>query len=105
MPIESGVISSELWVLFFVILSVTIAIDLGLFHKIKRKLSTTQQFETEHILSSKEALGWTITWISLAGIFAGVIFVSLGHDKMVEFVTGYALEKSLPSAYLPRLVF
>lgn len=95
LPIESGVITSELWILFFVILSVTIAIDLGLFHKIKRKLSKTQQSETEHVLSSKEALGWTLTWISLAGIFAGVIFISLGHDKMIEFVTGYALEKSL----------
>ena len=88
-------ITLELWVLFFVILSVTIAIDLGLFHKIKRKLSKTKPTETEHVMSSKEALGWTITWISLAGVFAGVIYFTLGNDKMIEFVTGYALEKSL----------
>lgn len=95
MSIESGVITLELWALFFVILSVTIAIDLGLFHKIKRKLSKTPQTETEHVMSSKEALGWTLTWISLAGVFAGVIYFALGNDKMMEFVTGYALEKSL----------
>lgn len=88
-------ITLELWVLFFVILSVTIAIDLGLFHKIKRKLSKTKSTETEHVMSSKEALGWTLTWISLAGVFAGVIYFTLGNDKMIEFVTGYALEKSL----------
>ena len=92
---ESGVITLELWIIFFVILSVTIAIDLGLFHKIKRKLSKTQQTETEHVMSSKEALGWTLTWISLAGVFAVVIYFALGNDKMIEFVTGYALEKSL----------
>ncbi len=95
MPIESGVITLELWIIFFVILSVTIAIDLGLIHKIKRKLSKTKPTETEHVMSSKEALGWTLTWISLAGIFAGVIYFTLGNDKMIEFVTGYALEKSL----------
>jgi tellurite resistance protein TerC len=89
------VITLELWIIFFVILSVTIAIDLGLFHKIKRKLSKTTQTETEHVMSSKEALGWTLTWISLAGVFAGVIYFALGNDKMMEFVTGYALEKSL----------
>ena len=88
-------ITLELWILFFVILSVTIAIDLGLFHKIKRKLSKIKPTETEHVMSSKEALGWTITWISLAGVFAGVIYFTLGNDKMIEFVTGYALEKSL----------
>jgi tellurite resistance protein TerC len=89
------VITLELWILFFVILSVTIAIDLGLFHKIKRKLSKTKPTETEHVMSSKEALGWTLTWISLAGVFAVVIYFTLGNDKMIEFVTGYALEKSL----------
>ncbi len=85
----------ELWILFFVMLSVTVAIDLGLFHKIKRKFSKTKSIETEHVMSTKEALGWTLTWISLAGIFAGIIYFTLGNDKMIEFVTGYALEKSL----------
>lgn len=95
MPIESGIVTLELWVIFFAILSVTIAIDLGLIHKIKRKLTKASSSELEHVMSTKEALGWTITWISLAGIFAGMIYFALGNDKMIEFVTGYALEKSL----------
>ena len=95
MAVESEVISTELWIIFFTILSVTIAIDLGLIHKIKRKLTKTPKTETEHVMSVKEALGWTITWISLAGVFAGVIYFALGNEKMIEFVTGYTLEKSL----------
>jgi tellurite resistance protein TerC len=95
LAVESEVISTELWIIFFTILSSTIAIDLGLIHKIKRKITKTPKTETEHVMSVKEALGWTITWISLAGIFAGVIYFALGNEKMIEFVTGYTLEKSL----------
>jgi tellurite resistance protein TerC len=95
LAVESEVISTELWIIFFTILSITIAIDLGLMHKIKRKITKTPKTETEHVMSVKEALGWTITWISLAGVFAGVIYFALGNEKMVEFVTGYTLEKSL----------
>jgi len=95
LPIESGIVTLELWIIFFAILSVTIAIDLGLIHKLKRKLTKVSSAELEHVMSTREALGWTITWISLAGIFAAVIYFALGNDKMIEFVTGYALEKSL----------
>jgi len=95
LAVESEIISTELWIIFFTILAITIAIDLGLMHKIKRKITKTPKTETEHVMSVKEALGWTITWISLAGIFAGVIYFALGDEKMIEFVTGYTLEKSL----------
>ena len=43
----------------------------------------------------RRALIWTILWISLAGIFAIIVFVTLGSDKALLFVTGYAIEKSL----------
>ncbi len=43
----------------------------------------------------RRALIWTILWISLAGIFAGIVFVTLGSDKALLLVTGYAIEKSL----------
>lgn len=43
----------------------------------------------------RRALIWTILWISLAGIFAGIVFVTLGSDKALLFATGYAIEKSL----------
>jgi tellurite resistance protein TerC len=34
-------------------------------------------------------------WIGLAVAFAVVILVTMGQEKMLEFVTGYAVEKSL----------
>jgi tellurite resistance protein TerC len=51
--------------------------------------------EQEQIQTFRRALIWTILWISLAGIFAGIVFVTLGSDKALLFVTGYAIEKSL----------
>jgi tellurite resistance protein TerC len=59
-----------------------------------------QQGKVEEQLQEQEqtfrrALIWTILWISLAGIFAGIVFVTLGSDKALLFVTGYAIEKSL----------
>jgi tellurite resistance protein TerC len=44
---------------------------------------------------TRNALKWTIVWISLAGIFAVIVFFNMGHEKMLEFVTAYTLEKSL----------
>jgi tellurite resistance protein TerC len=52
-----------------------------------------QEREQKHTF--RRALIWTILWISLAGIFAGIVFVTLGSDKALLFVTGYAIEKSL----------
>lgn len=95
MPLESDIITAELWVIFFGILSVTIAIDLGLIDIIKRKLGKIPKTETGHVMSFKKSLGWTITWISLSMVFAGAIYFALGNDNMIEFVTGYTLEKSL----------
>jgi len=43
----------------------------------------------------RRALIWTILWISLAGIFAGIVFVTFGSHKALLFVTGYVIEKSL----------
>lgn len=88
-------ITSELWVIFFVIIGISISIDLGAISKIKRKLGKATLTLEEHGMPFRQALVWTIVWISLAGIFAGIISYALGHEKMIEFVTGYTLEKSL----------
>lgn len=79
-----------LWVLFSLFVGVSLAIDLGVFSKLRRKK------ESEHESPPfKLALTWTIIWISLAGVFAGIIYYDMGHEKLAEFVTGYTLEKSL----------
>ena len=59
------------------------------------KVEEEQLQEQEQKQTFRRALIWTILWISLAGIFAGIVFVTLGSDKALLFVTGYAIEKSL----------
>jgi len=79
-----------LWTVFSVFVGVSLAIDLGVFSKLRRKK------EHDHEAPPfKIALRWTIVWISLAGVFAGIIYLDMGEEKLAEFVTGYALEKSL----------
>jgi tellurite resistance protein TerC len=58
-------------------------------HK-ESSLEQQQQLQT-----FRRALHWTILWISLAGIFAVIVYLVLGQEKALLFVTGYALEKSL----------
>jgi len=78
-----------LWTIFSIFVGVSLAIDLGVFSRLRKK--------TDHkeVPPFKVALRWTIVWISLAGIFAGIIYFDMGEQKLTEFVTGYALEKSL----------
>ncbi len=81
-----------LWVLFGLFVGISLAIDLGVFSKLKSKKNQEHKEETPPF---KVALKWTVAWISLAGVFAGVIYFNMGQEKLAEFVTGYALEKSL----------
>lgn len=78
-----------LWTIFSIFVGVSLAIDLGVFSRLRKK--------TDHkeVPPFKVALRWTIVWISLAGIFAGIIYFDMGEQKLTEFITGYALEKSL----------
>lgn len=65
----------------------------------------------EHEIGVKEALRWTCLWILLALLFGGVVYFAYenhwlgiglhdgaalsGADALVEYLTGYVLEKSL----------
>ena len=101
-----------LWVLFGIFVGIALSIDLGLFGKLKNILIKQKKnplyHQTQGILNSnhessqklqqqqtRNALKWTIVWISLAGIFAAIVFFTMGYEKMLEFVTAYTLEKSL----------
>jgi tellurite resistance protein TerC len=92
-------ITSELWIIFFAIIGISISIDLGLISKVRSKFGKSKGVKTDteiiHEMPFRQALAWTIVWISLAGIFAVIISFALGQEKMIEFVTGYTLEKSL----------
>ena len=82
-----------LWVGFNVFVLLLLALDLGVFHR------------KAHAVSMKEAVTWSIVWITLSLLFNLVIY--LFWDKMVPnssytngeaalaFLTGYLIEKSL----------
>jgi tellurite resistance protein TerC len=98
---------------FIVLVLVLLALDLGVFHR------------KAHVVSVKEALGWSVFWISLGLLFAGFIYAGYenhwmglgltpdrmtvepvqvaglgtvyndGADAVVKYITGYLVEKSL----------
>ena len=88
-----------MWVLFSIFVGVALAIDLGLIGKIRemRAKGSNQRAvsKDKKVRSTNDALAWTIVWISLGLIFAGVIYFSMGYGKMLEYITGYTLEKTL----------
>ncbi len=81
------------WILFVIFVLAMLALDLGVFNR------------KAHVVKFKEAVGWTIVWISLAGLFA-VLLLQYGHlmtgdhsrpnsQLSLEFITGYLIEESL----------
>ena len=56
-----------------------------------------------HKVSTREALGWSVAWVTLAFAFNaglwwyldGTVGRELANDKALEFLTGYLIEKSL----------
>jgi tellurite resistance protein TerC len=74
---------SLILVLFNLFIALMLFIDLGV---IQRKA---------HFPSMKEAVGWSIVWISLALLFNVFIWFELGRTKALEFLTGYLVEQAL----------
>ena len=72
-----------LWVGFHIFVFAVLAIDLGVFNR------------KAHIPTFREALGWTIVWVTLAMLFAAGIWQLMGPHKAIQFVTGYIIEESL----------
>ena len=88
-----------MWIIFAIFVGVALSIDLGVIGKIKEVYARGQKEKTfsgtKRERSTNGALAWTITWISLGLIFAGLIYLVMGYEKMLEYITGYALEKTL----------
>ncbi|GGE93427.1 membrane protein [Chishuiella changwenlii] len=76
---------------FGVAVVIMLLLDLGVFNK------------NAHAVSNKEALTWSIVWISLAMVFSGIIYFVFrnadGHefaiDKFSQFQAAYWIEKAL----------
>jgi tellurite resistance protein TerC len=77
------VIDAYVWAGFIAFVILLLAIDLGLFHR------------KSHEVKIKEALIWSAVWISLAFVFNYGVYLFMGKEKALEFLTGYLIEKSL----------
>jgi TerC family integral membrane protein len=71
------------WVLFNLFVLIMLALDLGVFHR------------KTHAIGFKEAMGWSVFWVSLAACFSMLVYYWFGRHKALEFVTGYLIEQSL----------
>jgi tellurite resistance protein TerC len=80
---ESMTSSTALWIGFSLFILFMLSLDLGLFNR------------KAHTITYREATIWSAVWISLASIFAVIVFWFQGSERGLEFVTGYVIELSL----------
>jgi tellurite resistance protein TerC len=71
------------WIEFNLFVLLALALDLGAFHRRPRKIGL------------REAALWSLAWISLSVLFGIGILHYSGHQKALEFFTGYLIEKAL----------
>jgi len=71
------------WGVFFALVAIMLALDLGVFHRKERRTSL------------REALFWSIFWTILAFVFNYWIYYQFGSEAGLQFLTGYVIERSL----------
>ena len=75
------------WILFYILVFIMLLIDLKSFGK-----------KGQHEVSVSEALKMTAVWIGVSLVFCGGIYLFYpenSHEKAMEFLAGYLIEKSL----------
>jgi tellurite resistance protein TerC len=72
-----------LWVGFNLFVLAMLALDLFVFHREAHEVRLT------------EAAVWSVLWVLVALSFNGGIFVFMGREAALEFLTGYLIEKAL----------
>src|SRR6476660_9732185 len=75
--------STWLWLGFSLFIFTMLSLDLGLFNR------------KAHTIRYREAWIWSGVWVTLALIFAAVVFHYQGSQRGLEFLTGYLIELSL----------
>lgn len=75
--------TAALWIGFSLFILFMLSLDLGLFNR------------RAHAIKYREAAIWSGIWITLAMVFAGIVFYYQGSSRGLEFVTGYLIELSL----------
>ena len=81
MDITGG--STWLWVGFSLFILCMLGLDLGLFNR------------KAHTVRYREAWIWSGVWVTLAMLFASLVFRHQGSQRGLEFLTGYLIELSL----------
>jgi tellurite resistance protein TerC len=83
------------YVVFSVVVMLMLALDLGVFNK------------KSHAVSSKEAITWSVVWISLAMCFSGFIYFTSGAESFAKFQSAYWIEKmlSVDNLFVMILIF
>jgi len=71
------------WILFLLMVSVLLALDLGIFNR------------KAHAFSFKEAVSWSIFWIAISCLFGMYVYHHYGPELGSQWFTAYILEKSL----------
>jgi tellurite resistance protein TerC len=71
------------WVGFNVVVLAILALDLGVLHRRSEKVSV------------KEAATWSGVWVALSLCFAAAIYLTMGKESGLEFLTGYLIEYAL----------
>ena len=69
--------------IFSVVVVVMLLLDLGIFNK------------NSHTVTNKEAITWSLVWISLSMAFSGFIYYYMGIEKFSQFQSAYWIEKAL----------
>ena len=75
--------TTYLWWLAALLVIPLLLLDLGIFHR------------KAHSMKWKEALNWTLIWVSLAIVYGAIIWRIQGRQAGVEYLSGYLLELSL----------
>lgn len=70
-------------IVFSVAIVVMLLLDLGVFNK------------KSHAVTNKEAITWSVVWISLAMVFSGFIYYTSGLERFTQFQSAYWIEKAL----------
>lgn len=82
---NNPIVSEHPWLIvtFAISIIVMLLLDLGIFSK------------KSHEVTNKEAITWSIVWISLSMLFSGLVYYYAGSAKFYEFQSAYWIEKAL----------
>jgi tellurite resistance protein TerC len=76
-------VSGWAWGGFLLFVLAMLALDLGVFHR------------KSHVVRATEALVWSLVWVGLSLVFNAGVWMWMGSERGLEFLSGYLIEKSL----------